>query len=312
MIKKLLFILVVYVMFSITFLSPTSKVYANSEVFATHSSLYAKKGDKIEIIVSISNCPLINSMGISPVYDKEKVKLIKGEFLLNDALICDWSDIEENGVILFSSLTDINGEVVKFSFQIFDDVSLEDIIITSKIVIKSSSNTIPITIEPSIITLCSHNWSEWIITKEETCEEFGEKTSICNICGKEKTEIIPEKGHNFGDELILESTCLNEGYKYKICSECGKKIETEIVGKKDHIASGWIIDFEATYNSEGFKHKECITCGEIVDTEVIQYQGKSLFKLPSYAIALISIGSVLIIEFCIFIVFVFIRKKVSK
>ena len=48
-----------------------------------------------------------------------------------------------------------------------------------------------------------------------------------------------------------------------------------VVAKVEHIASGWIIDEDATCTSYGSKHKECTICGEVLETESISPTGHS-------------------------------------
>ena len=52
--------------------------------------------------------------------------------------------------------------------------------------------TKPITDESSlVIPKTGHKWGEWIVTKEATDTEEGEREHICSECGEKETEVIP-------------------------------------------------------------------------------------------------------------------------
>lgn len=64
---------------------------------------------------------------------------------------------------------------------------------------------------------------------EPTCENDGNKKSVCNECGYEKNEKINALGHKYG-ELIEEvnATCDTDGLKkHYQCSECDKYFDAE-------------------------------------------------------------------------------------
>lgn len=79
-----------------------------------------------------------------------------------------------------------------------------------------------------------HTWKQYedgnnfIVTKEAACEEAGEKTYTCAVCGYVKTETIAPTGHSFGtsentDNAIQASkaTCKSPAQYYTVCSVCG-------------------------------------------------------------------------------------------
>ncbi|SDB01784.1 fibronectin type III domain-containing protein [Eubacterium oxidoreducens] len=68
----------------------------------------------------------------------------------------------------------------------------------------------------------SHRWSEGNVTKEATCTEEGEKTYICQDCGKVRTEMIPPCSHNLKKQNKQNASLNHDGNcEYYVCSECG-------------------------------------------------------------------------------------------
>lgn len=77
----------------------------------------------------------------------------------------------------------------------------------------------------------SHDYANWKVVKEATCEEEGLKEGACSICGTKGTEVIPAKGHSFDEGVITkEPTTKEDGIKTYTCSVC-KKTKTEIIPK---------------------------------------------------------------------------------
>ena len=68
-----------------------------------------------------------------------------------------------------------------------------------------------------VIPASGHTWSEdYVIVKEATCTEDGEKAIICTKCDAvNKTEVIPASGHTEPAEwtVIKEATCTEDGTK---------------------------------------------------------------------------------------------------
>lgn len=157
-------------------------------------------------------------------------------------------------------------------------------------------------------TCTNHESSDWIITKEATCNELGEKIKKCLKCEEVlETEQISITGHK---ETIIEgkeATCLEKGYTEEIiCSVCNTIIKAkedlsplghtynlnedksndevlvyECIRCKDsyenknttgcinHIESDWIITKEATCLESGIKEKKCTKCDVLLKQEII-------------------------------------------
>lgn len=93
---------------------------------------------------------------------------------------------------------------------------------------------------------CEHVYGDWVVSKEPTVDEVGEKMHSCTKCGHVETEEIPKLipeacEHVFGDwSLVTPSTETTTGLMSHTCTKCG---ETE----------SRIIDKVGTHTVESFK-----------------------------------------------------------
>lgn len=80
-----------------------------------------------------------------------------------------------------------------------------------------------------------------------TCTEDGSKTVVCEDCGETlSTEVIPAKGHSFGDWTVTkEAACFEDGEETRTCSVC-KYVETRpIFANSDNCPSKAFTDLDA-------------------------------------------------------------------
>ena len=122
----------------------------------------------------------------------------------------------------------------------------------------------------------SHDYGDWIVTLEPTCESAGEKTRTCSgCCEKAEVETIPALGHTYG-ELVAEksATCTVDGVKaHYECSVCHKlfdssknEIEDLTISAEGHQFGEWIDEVKATCTAEGVRgHYECSVCHKYFD-----------------------------------------------
>ena len=120
-----------------------------------------------------------------------------------------------------------------------------------------------------------HEFGEWQIVREATCEEDGSRTRQCNGCNETINEVIPATGHSYSDWIDgVPSNCLTEGTKgHYECLVCGKyfdnnkkEIDSLITPKGDHNYGKWIEEIPATCKEAGTKgHYECDICQKYFD-----------------------------------------------
>lgn len=84
--------------------------------------------------------------------------------------------------------------------------------------------------EGGVSVICAHNWDEGVITVEPGCETEGEKTFTCDKCGESYTEAIDAHGHDWEWVIDKEATETEAGEKHEECKTCGavKSEGTEI------------------------------------------------------------------------------------
>lgn len=93
---------------------------------------------------------------------------------------------------------------------------------------------------------CKHEHTKEIVV-EATCTEDGSKTVVCEDCGETlSTEVIPAKGHSFGDWTVTkEASCFEDGEESRTCSVC-KHVETRpIFANSDNCPSKAFSDLDA-------------------------------------------------------------------
>ena len=108
--------------------------------------------------------------------------------------------------------------------------------------------------------LGDHKYSDWTVTKEATCQADGEKTRTCSVCGDTQTEVIPKGEHKYGSWTVTkEATCQAEGERTRQCKICGDR-QTETVPKGAHKYGAFKETKKATCTSEGSKEHTCTVC----------------------------------------------------
>ena len=67
-----------------------------------------------------------------------------------------------------------------------------------------------------------HTYDGGTVTKKADCEEAGEMTYTCTICGEKKTEVIPATGHSFSKwTTVTPPTLTEDGLQTRDCENCG-------------------------------------------------------------------------------------------
>lgn len=278
----------------------------------TFNDVVARKGETVEIVVSISDCQAFKSMAVVPLYDSERLEYISGEWLIDGALLSDWSQEEQNGVILYSSETIINGEIAKFVFKVADDSSWDDIDFSCKVVLKNGNSEIDVDVAPlKIFILCDHVWDSEMHTVDSTCAQEGYIYRNCTICNREDVITVIEKAaHTESDWMIDRVATLHEtGSRHKECLVCREILEQEtipLLGQCNHIWGEEVFVDKATIVKSGMVYKNCQICGEKLKLYDLDVQGVKLIF-----VILASIGSAIVAGVAIWIICTrtFLRRK---
>lgn len=120
-----------------------------------------------------------------------------------------------------------------------------------------------------------HNFTEWKVTKEPTCEETGMKTRSCPDCMIVQRQEIPNLGHDWDPEfrVDVEPTCTEAGRESRYCRRCGEKLDVAVTGTrpipaKGHSFGPWQITVEPTADKEGTRVHECTVCGAVEEGSI--------------------------------------------
>lgn len=128
---------------------------------------------------------------------------------------------------------------------------------------------------------CEHEMNDGEITVQATCEDVGEKTLTCALCGYEETAIIPAVGHQWFNVNSVEPTCTIDGHGQGIqCVLC----EEWLVGPFSVPALGHtnetILGYEPTCTEMGLTDGEkCAVCDTILKTQVEMPANGHAFEL---------------------------------
>ena len=118
---------------------------------------------------------------------------------------------------------------------------------------------------------------EYVVTKEASCTETGEKTLYCANCGEAvRTEEIGEKGHSWGEWISIKSpSCEDKGSKYRVCSECFAEDTSDVDANGHEWEESASIDQKPTCTVDGSESVHCKNCDAVKDVHVLPAKGHS-------------------------------------
>lgn len=121
---------------------------------------------------------------------------------------------------------------------------------------------------------------EYVVTKEASCTETGEKTLYCANCGEAvRTEEIGEKGHSWGEWISIKSpSCEDKGSKYRVCSECFAEDTSDVDANGHEWEESASIDQKPTCTVDGSESVHCKNCDAVKDVHVLPAKGHSETK----------------------------------
>lgn len=108
-----------------------------------------------------------------------------------------------------------------------------------------------------------HTWSEdYVVDKEATCTEAGEKSKHCTVCdAKEDVQEIPALGHDFVSKVTKKATCTADGTLTYTCSRCNET-KTETIKATGHKWSNWKRTAAATVFKPEVQTRKCSACNK--------------------------------------------------
>lgn len=108
-----------------------------------------------------------------------------------------------------------------------------------------------------------HTWSEdYVVDKEATCTEAGEKSKHCTVCDvKEDVQEIPALGHDFVSKVTKKATCTADGTLTYTCSRCNET-KNETIKATGHKWSNWKRTAAATVFKPEVQTRKCSACNK--------------------------------------------------
>ncbi len=108
---------------------------------------------------------------------------------------------------------------------------------------------------------CNHEWGEWVVKKEATCEEAGSREHTCSKCGKTESEEIAALGHDYHQTGGSDPTCSQEGSATYTCSRCGKTYTETLSPTGNHTWVQGDLFSAATCDAPAYYVFTCSVCG---------------------------------------------------
>lgn len=151
----------------------------------------------------------------------------------------------------------------------------------------------------------THEYSDWIVTKEPTCVEKGERYKECLLHGGRTIEELPMADHQY-EVREIAPTCMEDGKNIVTCKVCGKTYEepagealghdyqqkevqepvcgqqgvrtfactrcenqyTETIPELPHEYGEWIVQQEPAEGIAGKQYKACTFCGDRIYEDI--------------------------------------------
>lgn len=99
-------------------------------------------------------------------------------------------------------------------------------------------------------------------TVAATCTDMGYTIYLCS-CGKNDIRDFHDaRGHQYGEEELVEATCGKPGYRQATCLRCGAVDTREVFGALEHDYE-LVNSQELTCVQDGFEEYKCKNCGDV-------------------------------------------------
>ena len=184
------------------------------------SSKKVNSGDSVTVTMSASvdSC---GSGGVKISYNSGVFQLTSGQWSLSNAFMSDFSTGSADGVFAFESNKGISGKIFKFTLKVKDGAALGN----QSVSVTFTADGKKVTKSVSINVACSHtydngcdascnrcgatrtpkhSWQAGAVTKEATCSATGSQAYSCSVCGKKKTETLPQTEHTYDNSCDVD------------------------------------------------------------------------------------------------------------
>lgn len=120
------------------------------------------------------------------------------------------------------------------------------------------------------VKVVGHNFGEWTVTEEPTCQDEGVETRVCKSCKKTEERTLDTVDHHWQKYFTVdeEPTCTEIGVAYIYCDDCDETCDTYYIPATDHcFDASEIIDY-ADCETDGLVVRMCKYCDETEEIEI--------------------------------------------
>lgn len=166
--------------------------------------------------------------------------------------------VSSTGYYVFSKL-DIfkNGDIAAKGYSALFELALDEL-----------------TLKIRLVSPCEdHQWGDWIISKEATCKEEGEKYHVCQMCNEIETSVIQKTAHSANPDNEDHWLHQENGKDWLVCPVCGEKVdERDCTHVHNEHTGNWVETKAPTCTEAGEETRVCGVCGKI-ETRTVEALG---------------------------------------
>lgn len=120
------------------------------------------------------------------------------------------------------------------------------------------------------VKVVGHNFGEWTVTEEPTCQDEGVETRVCKSCKKTQERTLNTVDHNWQKYFTVdeEPTCTEIGVAYVYCDDCDETCDTYYIPATDHCFDASEIIEYADCETDGLVVRMCKYCDETEEIEI--------------------------------------------
>lgn len=113
-----------------------------------------------------------------------------------------------------------------------------------------------------------HMYDEWVITKNRTCTEDGERERYCS-CGEKQTGVMASLGHDYIEYEEKPATCTEEGHEaYRQCRRCGDGTEKITMPALNHALENFVAENATCTKAGHAEYEYCTRCNYSTFVEI--------------------------------------------
>lgn len=120
------------------------------------------------------------------------------------------------------------------------------------------------------VKVVGHNFGEWTVTEEPTCQDEGVETRVCKSCKKTEERTLDTVDHHWQKYFTVdeEPTCTEIGVAYVYCDDCDETCDTYYIPATEHCFDASEIIEYADCETDGLVVRMCKYCDETEEIEI--------------------------------------------